>query len=239
MSRRGNAGPPPWPLPRAAPSPAPGWSLLQRTGGSWEVREGSCHASAGREKQPRACPAGQEVLERPDPAHRKAKGGKEVDLEGEERRDRGTGRGQGREETQLQKASAHGGQRCRGWGSCPIPQDNIGSNKNGGQTLSCRMCPTSPPSTFSPSSTKPPCQLAAPPARPALGTEGPWGQHPPHVPALSAWGHSLGPLVSQPFPHPAEETEAILPPAVPQTDSSSQGHFLFPQKASESQQEPF
>lgn len=99
------------------------------------MREGLSHASAGKEKQSRACPAGQEVLERPDPAHRKAKGGKEVDLEGGERRDWGTGRDQRREATQLQKASAHGGQHCQGWGSCPITQDNIGSSTNMGQTL--------------------------------------------------------------------------------------------------------
>jgi len=76
VSRRGNTHPPPWHLPGAAPLPAPCQSVPERTEGGRVATEGSCHADAGKEKQPRACPAGQEVLERPDPAHRKAKGGR-------------------------------------------------------------------------------------------------------------------------------------------------------------------
>lgn len=138
MCRRGNTHPPPCPLPRAASFPAPGWSLPERIEEGWKAREGSCHAGTGKEKQPRAHLAGQEVLKRSDPAHRKAKGGEEVDLEGGERWDWGTAREQGRHATQLQKAGqAHASrhQWCWKWESCPILWDNTRSETYVGQTL--------------------------------------------------------------------------------------------------------
>lgn len=101
-------------------------------------------------------------------------------------------------------------------------------------SLICKICPTLPPSQLSPFSTELLHQLAAPPAQIALGMVSPRGQHPHCLP------RDMGTFVSQPSLHPAEETEMILPPTVPQTDSSRQGWgFFFPQKASESQQEPF
>lgn len=109
-------------------------------------------------------------------------------------------------------------------------------DKCGPDPLSCKICPTSSPShlfSLLHQATAPAGCITSPAS---FGGGGSWGPAPTACPHTVCPG-DLGTLVSQPSPHPAEETKTILPPTVPQTGSSRQRHFLFPQKASESQQE--
>lgn len=85
----------------------------------------------GKAAQSLLCRAG--GAGRADPAHRKVKRGKDVDLE-EERRDRVTAREQGRQPNQLQKAGQAHASRGQ-WGSCSVPWDDGRLGTKRGQTL--------------------------------------------------------------------------------------------------------
>lgn len=103
---------------------------------------GERRLGTGKKKQIRAQLAGQEVLERPDSAHRKAKGCKEMDLKGGERRGLGTAAEQGRHGRE-QSRDVSLGSSAAGTGVLPHTLGQFQArDKLWPDSLICKACPT-------------------------------------------------------------------------------------------------